>query len=190
VVYNEPVGLDVRTLISRRHGSTLARCGRISKRLEVNVKPLFLIFLFLSLSFHTSMAVVAQDFPSFVAKAKSIVEAKDSRLKVVARDEKEKEHFYIWNSGLEQKVPGIRLRIFYGASAKEATERMKSALDNLSVGPGPALKGLGDEAYISRGVGVTSVRFRQSNVYVDVAAPSEEIARDIAKKLSDLISGK
>jgi len=67
---------------------------------------------------------------------------------------------------------------------------MESALDNLSVDPGHALKGLGDEAYISRGVGVTIFRFRQSNVYVEVVAPSEEIARDIAKKLSDLISGK
>jgi len=65
------------------------------------VKPLFLILLFISPSLCRSMAVVAQDFPSFVAKAKSIVEAKDSRLKVVARDEKEKEHFYIWRIGDE-----------------------------------------------------------------------------------------
>jgi hypothetical protein len=38
--------------------------------------------------------------------------------------------------------------------------------------------------------GFTSVRFGQSSVYVDVAAPSEEMARDIAKELSDLISGR
>jgi hypothetical protein len=162
----------------------------VSKRLEVNVKPFFLILLFLSFSFYTSMAVVAQDFPSFVAKARSIVEAKDTKLKLVARDEKEKEHFYSWRIGDEPNVSAIWLRIFYGASAQEATKRMESALDNLSVGPGPALKGLGDEAYVSRGVRVTSIRFRKSNVYVDVLAPSEEMARDIAKKIADLIPDK
>jgi hypothetical protein len=152
------------------------------------VKPSFLTFLLPSLSFYTSMAVVAQGFPSFMAKSKSIVEAKDSKLKLVVPEEKEKEASYIWSFGLGPEVPGIRLYIVYGASKQEATGRMQSAINFLPAGPGPALKGLGDEAYISKGLRTTSLRFRKSNVYVDVSAPSEEMAKDIAKKLADLVS--
>ena len=154
------------------------------------MKPLFLILLFLSLSFCTSMAVAAQDFPSFVAKAKSIVEAKDSELKLISRDEKEKEHYYKWRIGDGPNATGIWLRVFYGASTQEAIERMKSALDNLSQVPDIALKGLGDEAYIATYPSATSVWFRKSNVYVYVVAPSVEIAKDIVKKLADLVPGK
>jgi len=96
------------------------------------VKSSLWIHLVLFVSLVASTPVAGQDLPSFVAKAKNIVEAKDSRLKVVARDEKEKEHFYIWRIGDEPNVAGIWLRVFYGASAREAAKRMESALDNLS----------------------------------------------------------
>jgi len=136
------------------------------------------------------MTVVAQDFPSFMAKSKSIVEAKDTKLKLVVREEKEKEGVYIWSLGLGPEVPGIRLRISYGASAQEAAERMQSVINFLPVGPGPALKGLGDEAYIYKGLRTTNIRFRKSKVFVDISAPSEEMAKDIANKLADLVPGK
>ena len=145
------------------------------------------IHLLLFVSLVASMPVAGQDLPSFATKAKSIVEAKDSKLKLVLRDEREKEHFYIWRIGDGPNATGIWLRVFYGASTKEAIERMRSALDNLSQVPDIALKGLGDEAYIATDSSATSVWFRKSNVYVYVVAPSVEMAEDIAKKVAELV---
>jgi len=154
------------------------------------VRTVFSLHLLLFVSLAASMPVAGQDFPSFVAKAKSIVEAKDSKLKLVLRDEREKEASYIWNFERGPEVPGIRLYIFYGASKQEAAERMHSVIDFLPVGPRRAPDGPGDEAYISTGLRTTSVRFRKSNVYVDVSAPSTEMAKDIAKKIAELVPGK
>lgn len=68
---------------------------------------------------------------------------------------------------------------------------MQFIIKKASVGVGDRLDGLGDEAYISKGLtGTVTVRFRKSNVYVDVRASSEETARDIARKIADLVPGK
>src|SRR5262249_17232582 len=128
-----------------------------------------LLLLFVSLV--ASKSVAGQDLPSFVAKAKSIVEAKDSKLKLVLREEREKEASYIWNFERGREVPGIRLYIFYGASKQEGAERMQFLINLPPVRPHTAPEGPGDEAYISKGLRATSVQFRKSNVYVDVVAP-------------------
>jgi hypothetical protein len=146
--------------------------------------------LLVFVSLVASMPVAGQDFTSFTAKARCIVEAKDSKLKLVLRDERGRDASYIWNFELGPEVPGIRLYIFQGASKQEAAERMHSVIDFLPVGPRRAPEGPGDEAYISKGLRAAKVWFRKSNVYVDVSAPSVEMAEDIAKKIADLVPGK
>ena len=95
---------------------------------------------------------------------------------------------YQWGS----KNDGVMLLIFYGASKTEAAQRMNEALKILSVGPGKKLKDLGDEAYISEGSrsGFAVIRFRKSNVYVDLVAPSAAMAKSLAKSLADEIQTK
>ena len=146
--------------------------------------------LLLFVSLVASIPVAGQDLTSIAAKARSIVEAKDSKLKLVLRDERKREASYIWNFELGPEVPGIRLYIFQGASKQEAAERMQFVINLPPIPPRPAPEGPGDEAYISRGLRATSVQFRKSKVYVDVSAPSVEMAEDIAKKIAELVPGK
>jgi len=154
------------------------------------VKSSLWMHLLVVVSLVASMPVAGQDLPSFAARAKSIVEAKDGKLKLVLRDEREKEASYIWNFELGPEVPGIRLYIFQGASKQDAAERMHSVIDFLPVGPRRAPDGPGDEAYISKGLRAAKVWFRKSNVYVEVSAPSVEMAEDIAKKIAELVRDK
>ena len=66
---------------------------------------------------------------------------------------------------------------------------MQLTLKFLAVGPGRKRDDLGDEAYSWKNErsGFAYVRFRKGNVYIDLAATSEELAEDLAKDLSQFI---
>lgn len=86
----------------------------------------------------------------------------------------------------------MRLLVFFGRSEQEATEKMRFSLKILSVGAGERVSNIGDEAYLAKNdaTGRGIIRFRKSNVYIDLATPSVSLAKDIAKNLANLIEGK
>lgn len=146
------------------------------------------MLLFLSLLLSGSMTVVAQDFPSLLKKAEDIVKAKNPGWKLVRKEERDKEVTYLWGPAKADVVLGI----FYGASEQEAAEKMERSLKFVSVGPDKKLAGIGDEAYLwkSYGRSIGIIRFRKSNVYIDLTAPSVAMAVDLARSIADLIPGK
>jgi hypothetical protein len=146
-----------------------------------------LVFLLFLLS--VSITVVAQDFESLLEKAKNTVTAKSPTLELVSkRQERENEVVYQWKSS----EGGVRLLVFFGGSEQEATEKMRFSLKILSMGAGERVSDIGDEAYLARNAvtGRGIIRFRKSNVYVDLSAPSVVLVQDLAKDLANLIQGK
>ena len=129
---------------------------------------------------------MAQDFPSFREKAENVVKAKRPGLNLIRKEERDKEVVYLWGPTKADIVLGL----FYGTSEQEATEKMKISISHISVGPDKTLRGLGDEAYLWSGKGFGIIRFRKSNVYIDLSAPSVAMAEDLARGLADLISSK
>jgi hypothetical protein len=155
------------------------------------VKTVFSICLLLAASLASSSPVTGQDLASFAAKAKRIVEAKNpnwklnGKEKLIGRDDK----WVLYGWGTRES--GVSLQIFYGASAQEAADALQFKLSTSEVRADKRLDGLGDEAYITKAYsGTVFIGFRKSNVFVDVAADDEDAARDIAKKLADLVPGK
>ena len=145
--------------------------------------------VFLSFLLSVSVTAVAQDFASLLERAKKAVAAKDPSLELVSkRQERENEVVYQWSSS----EGGVRLLVFFGGSEQEATEKMRFSLKILSRGAGERVSDIGGEAYLAKNdvTGRGIVRFRKSNVYIDVAAPSVALAKDLAKGLADLIEGK
>jgi hypothetical protein len=129
--------------------------------------------------------VMGQDFKSLKDKAEEAVKSRRPDWKLKSKHEKEKEIYYNWNT----RQDGGSLTIFQGDSEQEATERMQLTLKFLAVGPGKKRSDLGDEAYSWKDErsGFTYVRFRKGNVYVDLAATSEQMAEDLAKDLEKFI---
>lgn len=86
----------------------------------------------------------------------------------------------------------MRLLVFFGGSEQEATDKMRFSLKILSMGAGERISDIGDEAYLAKNAvtGRGIIRFRKSNVYIDLAAPSVSLAKDLAKSLANLIHGK
>ena len=147
------------------------------------------MFFFLSLYLCVSTIVLAQNFSPFLEKVEKTVKTRNPGRELVwKRQVTDKEVVYQWGSAKD----GIRLLIFYGASEKEAAERMNFFISHISVGPDKKLEGIGDEAYVwkSHGDGFGAIRFRKSNVFVDLIAPSVAMADDLARSLADLIPGK
>ena len=146
-----------------------------------NALPIFLVF-FISLG--VSRMVIAQDQTSFRQKAEEIVKIKNSGWKLIKRQERDKQVTYLWGAG---EMTEMRLTIFYGASQREATERMRVAFKMLSMGPGKKRTDIGDEAYSWEAEGGgAGIRFRKANVYIDIAGPSKIIVEDLAKSLAKI----
>lgn len=139
-----------------------------------------LLFVVLSLGFLVS--AMGQDFTSLKDKAENAVKSRRPDWKMKSKHEKDKEVFYNWNS----RQDGATLFMFQGNSEHEAAERMQLTVKFLATGPGKKRSDLGDEAYSWKNErsGFAGVRFRKGNVYVDLAASSEEMAEDLAKDLS------
>ena len=153
------------------------------------MKRTLVMFFFLSFSLCVSTIVLAQDFSSLIEKAEETVKTKNPSLDLASkRQVTDKEVVYQFGSAKD----GIRLLVFYGASEKEAAERMNFFISHISVGPDKKLEGIGDEAYLwkSHGDGFGAIRFRKSNVFIDLVAPSVAMAEDLARSLADLIPGK
>jgi len=130
----------------------------------------------------------AQDFPSLRQRAEDAVKSMRPDWTLVRKDEKPKQVIYQYGTVSD----GVNLSIFYGSSQEEAAVKMKSALKFLSVGPGKKITTLGDEAYLwqsERGP-FAGIRFRKSNVYIDLVAPSIDVAENLAKGLAQFIQKK
>lgn len=129
---------------------------------------------------------MAQDFQSLREGAENVIKARNPSWKLVRKEEMDKEVVYLWGPAKAD----IILSIFYGTSEQEAAEKMQISISHISVGPNKKLTGLGDEAYLWSGKGIGIIRFRKSNVYIDLATPSVAMAEDLASKLAALIAGK
>lgn len=149
------------------------------------MKRLVTILLFVTTSVCSLLFAMGQDFKSLKDKAENVVKSRRPDWKIKSKHEKEKEVYYNWNS----RQDGGKLIIFQGDSEQEAAERMRLTLKFLAVGPGKTRSDLGDEAYSWKDErsGFTYVRFRKGNVFIDLAASSEEMAEDLAKELSKFI---
>lgn len=125
------------------------------------------------------MDVIGQDFQALRKEAENAVKAQRPNWTLLQKIEYEKQISYSWGSRRE----GIGITIFYGDSIKEAAQRMALKNKILSGGPGIKLKEFGDEAYSwesPRGDSA-GIRFRTANVYIEVNAPSLELAEELAK---------
>lgn len=143
----------------------------------------------LSILLSVSVTIVAQDFASLLERAKNTVTARDPALELISKtQEQENEVVYQWGS-LQGRV---RLLVFFGASEQEATDKMRFSLKILSMGAGERVADIGDEAYLAKNdvTGLGVIRFRKSNVFIDLAAPSVAMAEDLARSLAGLIPGK
>jgi hypothetical protein len=113
------------------------------------------------------------------------IRAESPAWKVVHTQEKEKEVTNLY--AVPNANAYVILTIFYGDSQQEAANRMKVALDRLSVGPGEKRNDIGDEAYVVKGNapdhGFEAIRFRKGNVYVQITGPSPAVAEDLAKRI-------
>lgn len=149
------------------------------------MKATFLVFLSLLFLMCGSMTVLAQDFASLLNKVEKSIKGREPDWKLTKKELKGKEAIYQW----ESKKSGARLLIFYAASKEEAAEKLRTAMFRISVGPDAELKGIGDEAYLwkGHGSGFGTVRFRKSNVYIDIGAPSVVITESLARSTADLI---
>ncbi|HET9528411.1 MAG TPA: hypothetical protein VFO99_19705 [Pyrinomonadaceae bacterium] len=149
------------------------------------MKRLLTVLLFVTTSVCALIFAMGQDFKSLKDKAENAVKSRRPDWKIKSKHEKEKEVYYNWNS----RQDGATLTIFHGDTEQEAAERMQLTLKFLAVGPGKKRSDLGDEAYSwkSERSGFAGIRFRKGNVYVDLAATSEQMAEDLAKDLEKFI---
>ena len=149
------------------------------------MKRLLSLLLFAATSLCVLILAMGQDFTSLKDKAENAVKSRRPDWTIKSKHEKDKEVFYNWNS----RQDGATLLIFQRDSKQEAVERMQLTIKFLSVGPGRKRSDLGEEAYSWKNErsGFAGVRFRKGNVYVDLAASSEEMAEDLAKDLSTFI---
>lgn len=149
------------------------------------MKNLSMVLFLVSVLLCFAISVVGQDMPSFRKNAEETVKAKNPAWKLITKQERDKEITYQWGNDKAD----VTLTIFYGTSQLEAIDRMKKALDSLSVGPGKELAGIGDEAYLwkTEGSGFAGIRFRKANVYIDLSGSSVALVEDLAKKLANHI---
>jgi hypothetical protein len=130
-----------------------------------------------------------QELPILFQEAEITIKTKHPGFEIVKKTVGAKEVIYNLQSLQGGKM---RLLLFYGTSEEEAVERMKVSLKWISVGPDKKLIGVGDDAYLWVGHGRDHgvVRFRKSNVYVELSAPSVALAEDLATNLANIIKGK
>lgn len=147
------------------------------------MKRLLATLLFAAMSPGVFVSAIGQDFTSLKDKAENAVKSRRPNWKMKSKRERDKEVYYNWNS----REDGATLLIFQGESEQEAVERMALTIKFLAVGPGVKRSDLGDEAYSWKNAHFAGVRFRKGNVYVDIAARSEELAENLAKDLSKFI---
>ena len=147
------------------------------------MKRLLIVLLFATTSLCALILAMGQDFKSLKDKAEEAVKSRRPEWTIKSKHEKEKEVYYNWGS----REDGAALTIFHGDSDQEAAERMQLTLKFLAVGPGKKRSDLGDEAYSWKSKHFAYVRFRKGNVYVDLAATSEQMAEDLAKDLEKFI---
>jgi hypothetical protein len=152
------------------------------------MKTANLVFVSLPLLICSSMALAAQGLPSPLEKVENSIKHEHPGWKLASKDLQGKEVIYRW----ELEKGGVRLLIFFAASRREAVDKMNNSLLRISVGPKAKLKAIGEEAYFwsddNSGYGV--IRFRKSNVYVDVVAPSATLAEELARSVDQLIQSK
>jgi hypothetical protein len=153
------------------------------------MKKTRLIIIFLWLVPFLCLEAMAQGFSDLQQKAMKTIEIKNPRLRLIGKEERDKQVYYQYGP----KDESVSLLIFYGTSRKEAVDHMRAAFKILSMGPGKKLRKLGDEAYAwetDGGGPGGGVRFRKANVYIDLVAPSLAEAEDLARELAKLIPGK
>lgn len=126
--------------------------------------------------------------PSLRKNAEDTVKAKNPAWRLITKQERGKEITYQWGNNKAD----VTLTIFYGTSQQEAIDRMKRAVDSLSVGPGKQLADIGDEACLwkTEGNGFAGIRFRKANVYIDLSGSSVALVEDLAKKLANHVQSK
>jgi hypothetical protein len=97
--------------------------------------------------------------------------------------------YYYWQNGHEL----IKVSFFYLGSEQEAAKRMQKDTAGIGTkfGPGIKVEGMGDEGYEWTGLkeGQALVNMRKGRVIVAVVGQSIETARQVAKKLAELIAG-
>ena len=149
------------------------------------MKRLTATLLFAALSLGVLISGMGQDFKSLKDKAENAVKSRRPDWKMKSNHEKDKEVFYSWNS----RQDGATLVVFQGNSEQEAAERMQLTIKFLAIGSGKERSDLGEEGYSWKNErsGLAGIRFRKGNVYVDLAASSEQMAEDLAKDLSQFI---
>jgi len=93
-----------------------------------------------------------------------------------------------WKFGNEE----VLVSIHEYRTGDEAANEMSRAVKAVSV-PGVPLEKMGDEAYVWAAYtesGRSAIRFRKSNVFVSVGAPSLGLAKKFARHIADEIEGE
>lgn len=116
-------------------------------------------------------------------------------MKLLRKHQKDpKEVVYVWGAEEEPIASGagkgLMVLVFNAGSKQEAAERMRVAIDRLSMGPGEKRTDIGEEAYFSKNELSKSaaLRFRKANVYIELSGPAtviEELAMSFTKLIPE-----
>jgi hypothetical protein len=154
-----------------------------------------LILVFLGASAFP-IAALAQEEDSIRQKVQETVKTKVHGVKLLRKHQKDpKEVVYVWGPEEQPAVAraggGLMVLVFNAGSKREAAERMRIAIDRLSMGPGEKRTDIGDEAYFSKNELSRSaaLRFRKANVYIELSGPATVI-EELAMSFTELIPEK
>ena len=155
------------------------------------MKKTILIF---GLIFSFSLAVFAQNKPAWIDALENDFKSGET-WKLDIKSDRSANDYYEYDFNLKNGAQIVNIQIQILKNASKIEKRFAETVENLTNGMGrfstrTKLKDLGDEAFMWVNVnkdGWTMVRFRKTNVFVEIFSLSEEAARVFAKEVSEQI---
>jgi hypothetical protein len=152
-----------------------------------------IIFIF-AFVFCLSFNCVAQNKPAWIDAVENTLE-QNATWKLERKSERNAKDYFEYNFELKsgERIANIQIQILKDAADIE--KRFTETVENLTNGMGrfstrTKLKDFGDEAFMWVNVnkdGWTMIRFRKSNVFVEIFSLSEEAGKSFAKDVLEQI---
>ena len=153
------------------------------------------IIFVLALLFCFSTGCFAQNKPAWIGALENKLKLDETVWKLERKSERNASRFFEFNFELKsgELITNIQIQILKDALNIE--KRFAETVENLTNGMGrfstrTRIKDFGDEAYIWVNVnkeGWTMIRFRKTNVFVEIFSLSEEAAKVFAKDVLEQI---
>jgi hypothetical protein len=155
------------------------------------MKKTILIFGFI---FSFSLCLFAQDKPAWINALENDFKSGET-WKLDIQSERSASDYYEYDFNLKNSAQIVNIQIQILKDAPNIEKRFAETVENLTNGMGrfstrTKLKDLGDEAFMWVNVnknGWTMIKFRKSNVFVEIFSLSEEAAPVFAKDVLEQI---